>query len=181
MDTALLQSTESCCLTSPPPLSSSVTALSLCLWPLELTWEVPTLFYILLFLCVCVFFVPKAWPGSALQGRWKQKFKPPAACARRRRIPASSVFISRWRLSSTSVKFYPPREDNTTSARHHDSEILCHLRHRDRVRSPPDCGNRPGRGSSLPNNDPQPVKKGKLHPKPLWFQPLPSPVTPKGV
>lgn len=46
----------------------------------------------------------------------------------------------------------------------HDSEILCHLRHRHRLRSPPDCGDRPGGGSSLPNNDPQSVKTGEPNP-----------------
>lgn len=70
-----------------------------------------------------------------------------------------------------------PRGDNTSAIRHHDSEVLCHLRHRHRVRSPPDRGDRPGRGSSLPNNDPQPAKKSELGrsscslSKPLLFFP----------
>ena len=57
-----------------------------------------------------------------------------------------------------------PRGDNTSAIQHHDSEVLCHLRHRHRVRSPPDRGDRPGRGSSLPNNDPQPAKKSEYSP-----------------
>ncbi len=61
------------------------------------------------------------------------------------------------------MKFYLPGDDSTSS-RHHDSEILCHLRHRNRVRSPPDSGDRAGRSSSLPNSDTQPAKKGEFVP-----------------
>lgn len=50
---------------------------------------------------------------------------------------------------------------STSSRRHHDSKILCHLRHRDRVRSSADRRDRPARGSSLPNNDSQPAKAGE--------------------
>lgn len=50
---------------------------------------------------------------------------------------------------------------STSSARHHDSKIVCHLRHRHRVRSPPDRGDRPARGSSLSNHDSQPAKTGE--------------------
>lgn len=50
---------------------------------------------------------------------------------------------------------------SSSSARHHDSKILCHLRHRDRVRSSADRRDRPARSSSLPNNDSQPAKAGE--------------------
>lgn len=71
-----------------------------------------------------------------------------------------SIFLG-GKLTSTSVKLLPVFLWDSTSRRQHDAEILCHLRHRHRVRSPPDRGDRPARGSSLSNNDPQPVKKGE--------------------
>lgn len=160
---------ESCCFTSPPPPSSAVLP----------SPRVPALTEISDFDEKCQhFWYSSCPPPLLLQPRRgdhsraaKREVYTSAAAQEtadpRFHDPARHLRYIWWivcvwgELSSTSVKFYRPREDST-SARHHDSEILCHLRHRDRVRSPPDSGDRPGRGSSLPNNDTQPTKKGEL-------------------
>lgn len=114
-----------------------------------------------------VFFITVSLTGENTPGRWREKFEAqlkadPTVNDPRHHLCYHRFSVFKGRLSSTSVKFYLPPEEST-SARHHDSEILCHLRHGDRVRSPPDSGDRPGRSPSLPNNDTQPAKKGELY------------------